>query len=133
MPTRGRLTFGLDGYLETLAQAGQNVDDAVTEVLTDSRFPAGGVMYQHLRSTSETWTGKTAHTLFIDPVKQDGNYIFFELGARLTDSQGAFFKEYGSSRQAAEPFLRPTMIHYRTKELKRIMKLVLERYGLPTS
>ncbi len=130
MPTRGRLTWNIDDYLEQLVQAGENVNDVVTTLLDSNRDYFGGLMYHYLRSTSETWTGETAKTLFVDPVKHDGNFIYVEFGADLRQSAGAFYKEYGSARQAAEPFLRPTLIFLRRTQLRKLMEQLMTKMGV---
>jgi len=127
---RPRLTWNLDDYLEQLAQAGEDVDDVVTDLLDENSNEIGGLLFHNLRRTSETWTGATAKTLFVDPVKRDGNYIFVELGAKTGIDPAAWYKEYGTPRQAAEPFLRPTLVFLRRKHLRAMMERVLERYGV---
>lgn len=132
MATRARMTWNMDDYFETLLNAEKDIDQAVTEVLSETSQYVLGLMTHYLFASSETWTGGTAKTLFVTPVQRDGNYIFVELGADVSQDPAGFHKEYGRPRQAAEPFLRPTLILLRTKELRRMMGKVLERYGLPT-
>jgi hypothetical protein len=82
-----------------------------------------------LRNTSEQWTGETAASLFAGPVQQDGNYIFFELGADLGKEIAGQYKEFGTARQAAEPFLRPSLTELRRTGIKRMLKALFERMG----
>ncbi len=133
MPITGRLTFGLDAYLETLTNAGESVDDAVTEIMNEASPSAGGMLFHYLRMSSERWTGAAAKTIFAKLAQREGNFIFIEIGADTSSDPAAWYKEYGRPNQMAEPFLRPTLIFYRRKELKRLMGKVLERYGLPTT
>jgi len=133
MPVRGRMTLGLDEYLETLVRAGQDVDEVVEEVLEEASPEVGGMLYKNLRNDSEQWTPDLALTIEVDDVQKEGNYIFLEasVGGDDEDNQAAAkAKEYGTARQAAEPFFRPTLIYFRRKGLKNWMARVLERYGL---
>lgn len=130
MTTRGNFTIkGLDAYLEDLAQAGQDVDAVVTEVLTEAAPIAIGQLQSNLRKTSEQWTGATADTLFSE-VGHEGNFIYIEAGADTGKDPAGFFKEYGTTRQAAEPFVRPAFTWLRRTKLKAMMKAVMERFGL---
>jgi len=119
--------------METLVQAEKDVDQAVAAVLETARPEAEGKMHERLRQTSETWTGETAATIQVTEPQRDGNYTFIELKAGGPDTPSAFYKEFGRARQAAEPFLRPALIDLRRTGLKRMMKQVLERFGLATS
>ena len=133
MPTRGVFEIkGLDKYLEDLVAAGVDVDEVVGEVLTEAAPIAEETMHRELRKTSETWTGAAAETLFASEVKKDGNYIFIELGADTSQDPAAFYKEFGTARQAAEPFLRLAFKWLRKSKLKNMMKQVMERFGLST-
>lgn len=131
MTTRGSFEIkGLDAYLEDLAAAGRDVDDVVTDLLTEAAPVAEAELHANLRRTSETWTGATSETIFTTEVQQDGNYIFIEIGADTTKDLAGFFKEYGTARQAAEPFIRPAFTKLRRSELKAMLKATLERFGL---
>lgn len=134
MPVRGVFEIkGLDKYLETLVNAQKDVDQVVVDVLTEAAPIAEKKMHNQLRKTSETWTGAAAATLFTSSVQKEGNYIFIELGAHTGKDPAAFYKEYGTARQAAEPFLRPAFTELRRTGLKRLLKQVMEKYGLPTT
>jgi hypothetical protein len=132
MPVRGRMTLGLDAYLEVLQKAEKDVDAIATEVMQESARYSLGTLYHYLRISSETWTGSAARTLFAGPVQRDGNYIFFELGADISVDPAAFYKEYGKPRQAAEPFLRPTLAYWRRTGVMERMKILFDRMGLST-
>jgi hypothetical protein len=127
---KSRMTLELDAYLEALVNAEKDVDQVVVEVLDKNKYNAVMLMYQNLRKTSETWTEATAKTLFVEGPQLDGNYIYIELGAHIDSDPSALYKEYGKPRQAAEPFLRPTLLYYRKGGLKQAMQAVLERFGV---
>lgn len=123
---------GLDALLEDLNAAGHDVDQAVTEVLTEAAPIAKDRMEQILRQTSEQWTGETAASLFATEVQKDGNYIFFEMGADVRSEQAGLYKEFGRTRQKAEPFLRPALTELRRVGIKKMLKDVFERLGVAT-
>jgi uncharacterized protein YcgL (UPF0745 family) len=91
--------------------------------------PAENEMRDQLRRTSETWTGGAEKTLFVKDVQQEGNYSFIEMGADVSKDPAALYKEFGTARQAAEPFLRPTMVFFR-RQMKAMLKKVVEQMGL---
>jgi len=124
------MTLNVGPYLEILAQAGRDVDQVVTDELENNKYGMTMMMWKYLRESSETWTGATGRTLFFDGPQRDGNYIFIEIGAHTDVDPSAWYKEYGTPRQAAEPFLRPTLQYYRTKGIKIAMGIVLESFGL---
>lgn len=135
MATRGSFTVkGLDEFLESLVNAGEDVDQVVSDVLTDAAPIAEAVLEENLRRVSETWTGGTAETIGTSSVKRDGNYHFIELsvGGPGTSGEGASYLEYGNTRQAAKPFMRPTFTKLRHHKLKAMMKEVLQKMGLST-
>jgi hypothetical protein len=127
---KGRMDLDLGLYLEALANAEKDIDQVVEEVLDKNKYNVVMLMYQNLRKTSETWTEATAKTLFVEGPQRDGNYIYIELGAHTDSDPSALYKEFGKPRQAAEPFLRPTLLYYRRGGLKQAMQAVLERFGL---
>jgi HK97 gp10 family phage protein len=129
---KASLSFkGLDAWMEDLAAAGENVDDAVTELLTETQPFIAEELERNLQKTSETWTGETAASIDVSGVQKEGNYIFVEATAGGSDAPGAEYKEYGNTRQAAEPFFRPTFRgHLLKNKLKAGMKTIMEKAGL---
>jgi hypothetical protein len=76
---KGTLTFkGLESWMEQLAEAGQNVDDAVTELLVETQPFIESELVAQLKKTSEAYTGETASTIEVSGVQQEGNYLFVE-------------------------------------------------------
>lgn len=129
---KGTLTFkGLDNWMEQLAEAGESVDEAVTELLGETQPFIEDELIAQLRKTSETYTGETASTIQVSGVQQEGNCLFVEATVGGSDAPQATYKEYGTTRQAAEPFVRPTFRGHRLKnKLKDGMKGILLRRGL---
>lgn len=129
---KGTLTFkGLEEWMDQLTEAGENVDDAVSELLVETQPFVASELEAQLKKTSETWTGETAASIETSGVQQAGNYIFLEATAGGSVAPGANYKEWGTTRQAAEPFFRPTFRGHRLKNaLKQGMKAILQRMGL---
>jgi hypothetical protein len=130
MATNARMTLNLEPYFEALVNAGEDVDKIVEEELTKEKDGPVVMMWKYLRESSETWTGATGKTLFVEGPLRNGNFIYIEFGAHTEKDPAGWYKEYGTPQQAAEPFLRPTMNYYRTKRMKALMQMVLERHGL---
>ena len=124
------MEFNLGPYFEALAAAQQDVDEIAVDMLEQNKYSVFHLLYETLRNTSEEWTGATAKTLFIDGPLYDGNFIYLELGAHTSQDPAAWYKEFGRPKQAAEPFLRPTLLYYRRGGLKQWMEMILEKYGL---
>lgn len=129
---KGSLAFkGLNDWMEQLAESGENVDNAVTELLTETQPFIESELVAQLKKTSEAYTGETASTIEVSGVQQEGNYLFVEATVGGSDAPQAFYKEYGTTRQAAEPFVRPTFRGHRLKnKLKENMKAIMQRFGL---
>jgi hypothetical protein len=135
--TRGSFEIkGLDGYLEDLANAGKDIDQVVTDVLTEARPVAEAELRTSLLRTKqegEIWTGELESTLDASDVQRDGNYVFIELSAGGPGVPQAFHKEYGTARAPAEPYIRPAFRKLRQSKLKMMMKAVMQKFGLPTT
>ena len=129
---KGVLEFkALYEWMEDLAAAGESVDDAVTELVTENEPFIAQELERQLRRTSETWTGGSAASIQTSVPQREGNYIYVEATAGGPSAQGVIPKEYGNTRQAAEPFFRPTFRgHLLKNRLKASMKRITERFGL---
>lgn len=126
---KGTFTLSVAPWLEDIAAAGADVDKVVQEVLAAYKDPLEAELHANLRKTSESWTGAAESTLFANDVQQDGNYSFIEFGADTSKDPAAQYKEFGTARQAAEPFLRPTLASAR-RHIKTLLKKVCEEMGL---
>ncbi len=129
---KGSLSFkGLDAWMEQLAEAGQNVDEAVTDLLETTQPFIEEELVSNLKKTSEEYTGETASTIQVSGVQREGNFIFVEASVGGSDAPQATYKEYGNTRQAAEPFVRPTFRGHRLKnKLKEGMKDIMQKFGV---
>jgi hypothetical protein len=124
------MDLNLGPLLDALAAAGEDVDQEVTDVLEGTKINGLALMVKYLHESSKTWTGATAKTLYAEGPFREGNYIYITLGAHTDKDPSALYKEFGSPKQAAEPFLRPTLQYYRRGGLKQPMEAVLERLGV---
>jgi len=126
MPVKG--VFGLANLEEYLAQieaAGNDVDEAVAEGLAESAPIVTEEMHRLLRQSSETWTGMTDATIFQTEPQRDGNFTFVEIGIDAPLAPQGFYKEFGTARQAAEPFVRPAFTNMRNRwraKLREVLK-----------
>ncbi len=134
MPVRGSFELkGLETYLERLAAARVDLDRAVTDVLTEAAPVAEQELTSALlktRQPDEVWTGETESTIVSSEVGQEGNYQFVEVRVGGPAAPQAIYKEYGTVRQAAEPFFRPAFRKLRQGQVKKMLKQVLQRFGL---
>jgi len=122
---------GFDDWLENLANADENVEDVVTELLEDIAPTIKPEMVDSLQRTSEEYTGETADSIQTGSTQKEGNYIFVETLAGGSNVPQAGFKEFGTTRQAAEPFFRTTFRGHRLRNrLKAGMKKIANDAGL---
>lgn len=126
MPVRARLeTKGFAEYLERLAQAGQDIDTIAAEALK-----AGGqVLLAGMLQRVPRRTGNLAAHLEVTEPKQDGNFVYIEVGMpRKDDADVARYgnvMEYGSSSTAAQPYIRPTLdsdMRAAREEMRRVFE-----------
>jgi len=130
MPVKGICSLsGLDEYLEKIAAAGIDVDEAVAQALNESAPIVEAEMHRLLRASSETWTGATERTLFKTEAQREGNFTFVELGADTSSDPAGIYKEFGVPRQAAEPFIRPSFANMRSRWRSK-MKEILTSLGV---
>ena len=114
MTTRGTFTLGnLEDYLERIAAAGRVVDEACARALEEAAPIVTDKMHEDLRKSSEAWTGETDATIEQAAAQREGNFTFVEIKAGGPLAPQAFYKEYGRTHQAAEPFFRPAFANRR--------------------
>lgn len=129
MPTKGFFSIaGLDQYLEKLEAAGRDVDQSAQVALGEAAPIITEEMHRLLKESSEKWTGGADATIFQDPPAQDGNYNYVRIGVHASKDPAGFYKEFGTARQAAEPFFRPAMRNMRSLWRNEV-KEVLTRLG----
>ncbi len=130
MTTRVSMSLnGLDVYLEKIAQAGGNVDDAAANAVV----AGGDVLLDGMLKRVPVLTGHLADTLKrTDPV-HDGNLVFVEVGmprdAPADVARYGNVQEYGSASMAAQPYIRPT-IDEDAGKARRAQRKSLEQDGV---
>ena len=134
MPVNGTLDFrALNQWAEKLVAVERDIDTAVSDLLTEVKPFVAEELDRNLHKTSEQWTPELALTIEASDVQKDGNFIYLEasVGGGDGNSEAAQAKEFGTTRQAAEPFFRPTFRgHLLKNRLKLVMKQLLQKYGV---
>lgn len=109
MATKAKLTTkGLNEWLEAIAQAGVNIDEAAARMLE----AGGDVVLDGMVRRAPELTGNLKGALTRTEPKQDGNYIYIEVGLVGADAETARYgnaQEYGTSSMAAQPYVRPAL------------------------
>lgn len=122
---------GLEAYLEEIEKAGHNIDGAAR----DAVYEGAVTLQEKMQSFVPILTGRLfMHILIKGPITE-GNFSYCEVGVlhdiAFTPKDVAIQAnviEYGSTRQSAQPFIRPAL---RSKKIViDAMKAILEKYGL---
>jgi HK97 gp10 family phage protein len=132
MATQGKFELkGLEKYLETLAEAGQNVDASATRAVEAGSEVAQAGMVRRVPVD----TGNLRDHIRIKGPEQDGNFISAEVGvihsAGFTDADTARYgnaQEYGTAEMAAQPYIRPALDEDKGK-IRKVMRESLEKDG----
>lgn len=125
---KGQLSLsGLEGYLEDLARAGQDVDAAAQKALV-----AGGeVLAADMRVRVPKDTHHLEETIGVSDPHQDGNFSYVNVGVITDDAETAIYgnvQEFGSSSVQAQPYIRPSFRSKKSAAMKA-MKASLEEDG----
>jgi HK97 gp10 family phage protein len=129
MAVRGNLSLkGLEKYLETLAEAGKDVDAAA-----DRANVAGGDV---ALAGTERRVPKDTHNLeqhlSRSAPQADGNFHYVTVGLDPdTDADTARYgnaQEFGTSEMAAQPYIRPTFDEDKAK-IRKAQRQSLEQDG----
>jgi HK97 gp10 family phage protein len=110
MTTRLKLeTKGFAEYLEKIAQAGINVDQAAAGAL----LAGGEILLDGMKRRVPKDTHNLEKHLTVDGPHRDGNFHYVVVGlAKSTDAVTARYgnaQEYGTSSMGAQPYIRPTL------------------------
>lgn len=128
MAVKGKLTLkGLDAYLEQLARAGRDVDKAAGKALA----AGADVAVEGMRARVPKDTRNLESHLGATAPRQDGNYVYVEVGLVGADAETARYgtaQEYGTSKMQAQPYIRPT-IDEDGKQIRAAIKASLEEDG----
>jgi HK97 gp10 family phage protein len=127
---------GIEEYLERVAQAGRDVDEAAARALLEG----AEVIQEAQRALAPVDTGNLREHIQIKGPEQDGNYIFVEVGVihdrAFTDAKTdryAKAQEFGwgdkKGYRAGHSFIRTGRDNSRARALAA-MKASLERDGV---
>lgn len=130
MTCRGSFDLkGLDDYLEKIARADRDVDQAAEKAVV----VGGDVILNGLWERVPRDTGYLAETLDRTAPAQDGNFVFVEVGMpRTAPADVARYgnvQEYGSADTPAQPYIRPTFDEDKAK-MRRAQRASLEADGI---
>ena len=133
MTTSGSITLkGLEDYLEKVAQAGADVNEAAARAV----FEGAEVALDGMQRRVPVLTGNLRDHLAIKGPEMDGNYITCEVGIlkerSYTDEDTARYAnviEYGAAHTAAQPYIRPTL-QGDAARIRAAMKESLTRDGV---
>lgn len=101
-------TKGFEEYLERIATAGENVDDAADEALA-----AGGqVLVDGMQQRAPEAEGNLKQHIGATEPKSEGGFHWIEVGIQDVDRETEmyfFYQEMGTASMAAHPYVRPTL------------------------
>lgn len=122
---------GLDEYLEKIQKIGANLDEIVSDALTESAKP----IYDDVKTWVEKHkrTGVALKGVDQSRVQREGLKYFVEVGVNSEKSPGAWhiaFVEYGTPKMAADPGIRPAFKKNQAK-VKKIQVDILQKAGVP--
>lgn len=102
-------TKGINETLEDLLHKIEDIDDAAGDALA----AGGDVLLQGMERRVPRDTNNLANHLERTPVEQEGNYLSIHVGlSKRANKRTAIYgtvQEYGSSSNAAQPYVRPTI------------------------
>lgn len=133
MGIRGEFKLsGFEEYLSKIQKIDGSIDDAVKEAIKESAQP----IVKEMKEGAERHrrTGKVADAIEVTNIKQDGNFIYVEIGVDRDKAwKGAWhavFQEYGSPTFPKDPFIRPAFDNNKSNA-KSIQRKVLKKWGVP--
>lgn len=130
MTVRGAFSLnGLEQYLEQLAQAGQDVDAIAQKALAEA---AEEVKAEMVKLAPED-TGELRNEISVEGPYQEGNFSYVLVGVRNADKSKrlaikATVQEYGSTKQAAQSYVRPG-IQRKKGTMRKALKNILTELG----
>jgi HK97 gp10 family phage protein len=101
----GRRVLLMDEPGTELVWAGDGVEQFAQDVLEDTFRTLSKRGLEYLRAGTPVDTGELEESDYVDLFEGDGRY---QLNVGAT-SDHAIFQEVGTSRHAAQPFIRPTL------------------------
>lgn len=124
---------GVEEFFKKIEAAGKNIDTACKKAV-DATLP---VIEKTMREGAERHrlTGDVVNAIEVVGAKQQGNYIYGQVGIDLDKHPEAFegvFQEYGDghSPEFPDPFIRPAVDNNK-KQINATIKKVLKSEGMP--
>ncbi len=123
---------GFEDYIEALQKAGKDIDLVSRDALRES----GEMLQAAIIARVPVDTGNLKDHIKIKTPSVEGHYNYVEVGvihdAAYTDKEtmiGAIAVEFGSTRMAARPYVRPA-ISSKKAAVKRLIQQRLKAAGL---
>jgi HK97 gp10 family phage protein len=136
MTTKMTLTLNYktwEKYLAVIEEAGKDIDTAVDKAL----LAGAQVIQEEMISLAPVKTGNLRDHIKIKGPIADGNYHYCEVGIihdiSFTDAETARYansQEYGTSKMAAHPYIRPGIDNAK-KAARKAMRDSLKKDGIP--
>lgn len=124
---------GVEEFFAKIEAAGKNIDNACKKAV-NAALP---IVAETMREGAERHrlTGDVVNAVEVVEVKQQGNYIYGQVGINLEKHPEAFegvFQEYGDghSPEFPDPFVRPAVDNNK-KQINSTIKKVLKSEGMP--
>lgn len=129
----------LDKYLEKIQAAGNNIDDACKEAvnaalpIVEKSMKEGAA--RHRKGVGKYGTDAVYNAIETKPAKQQGNYVYGEVGIdteKHPEAKEGVYQEYGDghSPEFPDPFVRPAIDDNR-KQIRAAEVAVLKKRGVP--
>lgn len=123
---------GMEEFFKRIEESGKNVDAACKKALNEA-LP---IVEKTAREGAEKHklTGDVVNALEVVEAKQQGNYIYAQVGIDLDKHPEAFeavFQEYGDghSPEFPDPFIRPA-VDDNKRQINATIKKVLRKEGM---
>ena len=123
----------MSGFFAKIEALGKNIDDACKKAV-DATLP---IIKKSMLEGAERHRdkGDVFNAIEVIAAKQQGNYVFGQVGIDLDKHPEAFegvFQEYGDghSPDFPDPFVRPAVDNNK-KEINKIIKQTLKKEGMP--
>lgn len=124
---------GMDDFFAKIEAAGKNIDSVCKKAI-DATLP---IIKKTMIEGAERHrdTGDVVNAIEVIQARQQGNYIFGQVGIDLNKHPEAFeavFQEYGDghSPEFPDPFIRPAVDNNR-KKINKTIKQVFKKEGMP--
>lgn len=119
----------IDKFQEKLKEMGRKGSTLENKALLEG----AEIINKEIVSNAPVKTGKAKSKLTISKVKKEKGVKVVKVGVQKDDNSEAFylkFYEYGTSKQAARPFMRPAFERKKKEALEKTKEVIREGLGL---